>query len=162
MSQQSFLWATSHLQTTSEVVDQQCLLVSKRSAHFPTNCWLADKLQVFYSTKTIKKEHYPIPKALNTQYVLGVLHDHSMLSQVFWPPSLTKVLEEKHTDPSSTKLLVGLSNVRSRAKLTAQTDGVVCTKDISGPPIHSDLLNCWQPRHHKGQYHWGWINFQSS
>lgn len=29
MSQQFFLWATSHLQITSEVVDQQCLLVSK-------------------------------------------------------------------------------------------------------------------------------------
>ena len=54
----------------------------------------------------------------------------SMLLQVFWPPSLTKVLEEKRTDPSSTELLVGLSNVRSRAKLTAQTDGVVCTEDM--------------------------------
>lgn len=62
--------------------------------------------------------------------MLSVLHDHSMLSQVFWPPSLTKVLEENRTDPSSTELLVGPSNVRSRAKLTAQTDGVVCTEDM--------------------------------
>lgn len=62
--------------------------------------------------------------------MLGVLHDHSMLSQVFWPPSLTKVLEEKRTDPSSTELLVGPSNVRTRAKLTTQTDGVVCTEDM--------------------------------
>lgn len=102
MSQQSFLWATSHLQTTSEVVDQQCLLVSKRSAHFPTNCWLADKLQVFYSTKTIKKEHYPIPKALNMCLVFYMIIPccHKCFGPHHWQKSWRKSIQT-HLQPNS-------------------------------------------------------------
>ncbi|ODM20525.1 hypothetical protein SI65_03578 [Aspergillus cristatus] len=81
----------------------------------------------FYSAKTAKKEHYPIPEALNTQHVLGVLHDHSVLVQVLWP---RQVLEEKRTDSSSTTFTIGPSDSTTKATLTSQGNGIVCTENM--------------------------------
>lgn len=81
---------------------------------------------VFYSTKTARKEHYPVPEALDTQHVLGVLHDHSTLAQVFWP----EVLREKHTDSHSTAFIIGPSSAITKATLTSQGDGVICSEGM--------------------------------
>lgn len=83
--------------------------------------------EVFYSTKTAKKEHYPIPEALDTQHILGILHDHSVLAQVFWP---TEVLEEKRTDSRSATFTIGPSNATTKATLTSQGDGVICSEEM--------------------------------
>ncbi|BCR89121.1 uncharacterized protein ACHE_50319A [Aspergillus chevalieri] len=81
----------------------------------------------FYSTKTAEKEHYPIPEALNTPYVLGVLHDYSVLAQVLWP---RQVLEEKRTDLSSIASTIGSSDSTAKATLTSQGNGIVCTGNM--------------------------------
>lgn len=87
---------------------------------------VANSNQAFYSTKTAKKQHYPIPEALNTRYVLSILHDHSVLAQVFWP---TKLLEEKCIDSHST-FTIGPSNATTKATLTSQGDGVICSENM--------------------------------
>ncbi|KAF5857186.1 hypothetical protein ETB97_006178 [Aspergillus alliaceus] len=86
-------------------------------------------LSFFYSTKAAKKELYPISEALSIQDVLDVLHTHSMLSQVFWPLSVTEGLEKKTTTPQRTKFTVSSLDTNDKATLTSQADAVTCTEE---------------------------------
>jgi hypothetical protein len=52
-----------------------------------------------------------------------------MLSQVFWPLSITEVLEEKTTVPQSTKFTVSSLNTNNKAALTSQANAVTCTEE---------------------------------
>ncbi|RYP27601.1 hypothetical protein DL767_007606 [Monosporascus sp. MG133] len=83
-----------------------------------------------YSTKTAKKEYYPIPDTLNLQDVLAILRDHSILSNVFWPRSAREIPEEKRTGPSTTEFSIGSSAARGRATMTTKADGIVYEEEM--------------------------------
>lgn len=92
--------------------------------------WISDKWQVLYSTKTGSKSTYPLPDGLNADGILQILHNHSVLSQIFWPHSSATIRIQPSSMSNVSNFLVGQHGSEYKATLCSQPDGVVCTEEM--------------------------------
>jgi hypothetical protein len=91
---------------------------------------VSNKQQVFSSTKTGDKSTYPLPDSLNSDDVLQILHNHSVLAQIFWPHSSAALQTQPSSTPNMSNFLVGQCKSEFKTTLCSQPDGVVCTEEM--------------------------------
>ncbi|KAH6867039.1 hypothetical protein BKA58DRAFT_216526 [Alternaria rosae] len=84
----------------------------------------------FYSTKTGSKSTYPLPDSLNADDILQILHNHSVLSQIFWPHSSATIRTQPSSTSNVSNFIVGQYGSEYKATLCSQSDGVVCTEEM--------------------------------
>ncbi|KAF2123426.1 hypothetical protein P153DRAFT_361993 [Dothidotthia symphoricarpi CBS 119687] len=84
----------------------------------------------FYSSKQGSKKKYPLPVGFNDEDVIQILHDHSMLSQIFWPHSSTAVRPETDAKPNMSQFIVRSEDSSYKAAISSQKNGVTCTEEL--------------------------------
>ncbi|KFY26317.1 hypothetical protein V493_04169 [Pseudogymnoascus sp. VKM F-4281 (FW-2241)] len=86
---------------------------------------------LFFSTKSTQKAKYSIPNPLDYETVLGILHNQTLLQQVFWPASLnTPIQEENRAGPDLTNISIGLPDPKVNWSLSTHANGVTCIEEM--------------------------------
>ncbi|OQD80297.1 hypothetical protein PENANT_c037G06849 [Penicillium antarcticum] len=83
-----------------------------------------------YSTQTAKKAYFPLSDALTEQDVLSFLHHHAVLAHLFWPPPVTEVVGQRHTNPTSTLFSIGSAATKGTATITTAADETVYEEEL--------------------------------
>lgn len=104
----------------------RCLQVSPLVHRSRTNT--AYKI-VFYTSKTAQKAYYPLPNALGYEDVLSIIHNESLLRQIFWPESTNS--NEGTLAPGLSSLVGGLlPSPQIKYSLSVRENGVICTEEL--------------------------------
>lgn len=91
---------------------------------------ISNKQQDYSSTKEGGRNTYPLPDSLNYDDVLEILHNHSVLSQIFWPHSSARVRIQPGSVSSMSNFLIEKDRSEFKASLCSQPDGVTCTEEL--------------------------------
>ncbi|XPS73965.1 hypothetical protein M3J09_006093 [Ascochyta lentis] len=84
----------------------------------------------FYSSKTSNRKTYPISDGLDSGEVVQILHDHSVLAQIFWPHSSATVRAEMNSPPSMSEFVIGQQGSSYKATLCSQENGATCIEEL--------------------------------
>ncbi|KAF4217234.1 hypothetical protein CNMCM6457_004592 [Aspergillus fumigatiaffinis] len=88
---------------------------------------ISKQRKVLYSTKSAKKEYYPVPEALTTIGVFEILHNHTLVANTFWPLD-AEVVEEEHTSQSTTEFVIRSS--AGRATMSTIAEGIFYEEEM--------------------------------
>ncbi len=83
----------------------------------------------FYSSRTVNRA-YVLPHSTKDEDIIGIMHDHSILSRIFWPHVLVASLSEDGFVSGVSNFNVGLVNTSFRASIVNQPTGVICTEEM--------------------------------
>ncbi|CAI9634962.1 unnamed protein product [Alternaria burnsii] len=84
----------------------------------------------FSSTNEGGRNTYPLPDSLGYDDVLEILHNHSVLSQIFWPHSSARVRIQPGSVSNMSNFLIEQGQSEFKVSLCSQPNGITCTEEL--------------------------------